>query len=429
MQQIQPPQTIRQRLGRNVRLYPAYTAAFNAFFWMPVFFLYFSEHLTLERVLLLESIYYIAVVLFEVPSGYFSDSVGRKPTLLISAGALLAAYGLFFWGASFVVFVLAQICLAIGISFNSGTDTSFHYDSLAALGRHNEYDQREAVAARNGFHASAVAALVGGIAAAFELRYAYGLSALAAGSMFVLVFLFTEPTTHKAEEDPHRGLVSQIGACFGHLRQAPLRWLFGFAVLMTILNHVPYEFYQPYLELLGADKWLASSTPGRGTPIITGLLAAAAMFISGSVAGRSIHVRDRIGIGPTLLSACLLQTVIIAAMAFVLHPIVIVLILLRSAPRGLMAAPLNAAIAPRVTQKTRATYFSLQSLVGRLAFSATLAGFSLLAGADARVAWEGLSRVLTAATIIALVGAVLLALFISTMIKAEQRAIGTPTED
>jgi MFS family permease len=408
----------KRLLHRNVRLYPVYAAAYNAFFWMPVFFLYFSEHLTLDRVLLLESIYYIAVVVLEVPSGYFSDSIGRRPTLLISAGALLGAYGLFFWGASFLVFAAAQLCLAVGISFNSGTDTSLHYDSLAAVNRESEYAHREAVAARLGFHAGAVAALLGGLAASIELRYAYGLSALAAGASLVVVILFTEPGTHEAPADPHRGIVRQLGACLGHLRQPALRWLFAFSVLMVVLNHIPYEFYQPYLDLLSADAWL----PDRGTPVMAGVLAAATMFISGSVAGRSIAMRDRIGTGPTLLLAAGLQTVIIASMAVVLHPIVVGLILLRSVPRGLMSAPLNAAIAPRVTQGTRATYLSMQSLVGRLAFSATLAGLALLVGRESGVEWPPLSRVLTAGCIIALVGTGVLALFAGTIRRADRTA-------
>ena len=41
------------------------------------------------------------------------------------------------------------------------------------------------------------------------------------------------------------------------------------------------------------------------------------------------------------------------------HPVVVLLVLLRSCPRALMAAPVNAAVAPRVPQQQRATYLSL----------------------------------------------------------------------
>jgi MFS family permease len=109
-------------LQRKVSLYPLYQFLFNTFFWMPVFFLYFSAHLPLGRVLQLEAIYYAAVVGLEVPSGYLSDTVGRRATLLISTSALAASYLLFFIGPgldgrAFEVFIAAQIFLAAGISF------------------------------------------------------------------------------------------------------------------------------------------------------------------------------------------------------------------------------------------------------------------------------------------------------------------------
>ena len=92
---------------RNLRLYLWYSAIYNTFFWLPVFFLFFSSHLTLDQVLKLEAIYYISVVALEVPSGYFSDVIGRKPTLLISSLAFVVACILFFFGASFGMFIAA----------------------------------------------------------------------------------------------------------------------------------------------------------------------------------------------------------------------------------------------------------------------------------------------------------------------------------
>ena len=112
----------------------------------------------LANVLRLEAVYYAAVVLLEVPSGYFSDRIGRRPTLMISALVFIAAYILFMLNGGFAVFAIAQILLAAGIAFNSGTDTSFLYDSLTAAERTDEYAGIEAVAARNGMAASAIAA-------------------------------------------------------------------------------------------------------------------------------------------------------------------------------------------------------------------------------------------------------------------------------
>lgn len=52
-------------LDRNVRLYPWYAVSFHAYFWMPVFVLYFLQHMPLSSVLRLEAIYYLGVVVLE----------------------------------------------------------------------------------------------------------------------------------------------------------------------------------------------------------------------------------------------------------------------------------------------------------------------------------------------------------------------------
>lgn len=394
-------------LRRNVRLYPWYAAFFNAFFWMPVFFLYFGEHLSLGEVLSLEAVYYVAVVVLEVPSGYLSDRIGRKLTLVVSALSLLAAYILFFaapyLGATFALFSVAQVLLAGGIAANSGTDTSFHHDSLAALDRADDYKEREAIVARNSLFATALAALAGGLVSSVELAYAYGLSAVVALASISLLVRFEEP----AEESDAEALdfVPQLGACVRQLKRPVLAWLAGFAVFATVINHVPYEFYQPYTELVGVELDFASHTP-----IVTGVLMAATLLIGSVVARKSAAIDDRLGTRTTLLGAGALQLIVIGAMATLLHPAILLVVLLRGVPSALMKAPLHAAITPRVPKAQRATYLSLQSLAGRLGFAALLGTLGWVAGGSEVESWETLSSLLKVAAAIGIVGLLLLLL-------------------
>jgi MFS family permease len=388
-------------LRRNVRLYPWYAALFNAFFWMPVFFLYFGEHLNLGEVLKLEAVYYVAVVALEIPSGYLSDRLGRKLTLVVSAASLLAAYALFFvapyLGGTFAVFTVAQVLLAGGIAANSGTDTSFHHDSLAGLDRSDEYKDREALVARNSLFASAIAAVGGGLASSVELSYAYGLSAVVALVSIALLASFEEPAE---DSDPDAlEFVPQLGACFRQLTRPALAWLFGFAVFATVINHVPYEFYQPYTDLVGVELDFASHTP-----IVTGVLMAATMLVGAFVARRSADIDDRLGTRKTLLGGGALQLGVIGAMAALLHPVILLVVLLRGVPSALMKAPLRAAVTPRIPKAQRATYLSLQSLVGRLGFAALLASLGWVAGGSDVESRETLSWLLQLAAVVGLAG-------------------------
>lgn len=375
-------------LERNVKLYPLYEGLVNAYFWMPVFFLYFSEHLPLRQVLLLEAIYYATVVLLEVPSGYFSDTVGRRRTLLISAAGLTLSYALFFVGRGFGAFAIAQIFLAVGLSFKSGTDTALHFDSLNGLGRADEYAAREATANRNAMLGRAVAALGGGLAATWQLHFAYGLSLLAALATLAITLSFVEPASPFQESMLRRGFVRQLGACIGQLTNRSLAWLFGFAVIMIVINHVPYEFYQPYIDLLVGHRGL--KLPGQGTPLLTGVITALMMLLAAWATAYSIRLRDRIGLAATLLLTTGMQVVIMAAMGLWLHEVVVLLILLRSVPSGMMKPPLHAAITPQVPQSLRATYLSMQSLAGRLSFAGVLAVLSLAAEPGGDTTWRAI---------------------------------------
>jgi hypothetical protein len=72
------------------------------------------------------------------------------------------------------------------------------------------------------------------------------------------------------------------------------------------------------------------------------------------------------------------QAVVIGAMGAWLHPVVLGVLVLRSVP-GSIAAPVQlGVILPRLEGRLRATYLSVQSLMGRLAFS-----FALLLAARA----------------------------------------------
>ena len=387
-------------MARNVRLYPWYTAAFNCFAWMPVFFLYFNQHMTVEHVLRLEALYYLATVVLEVPSGYFSDVVGRRRTLLISSVALVGAYALFVMGQTFLVFAVAQLLLATAMAFNSGTDTSFHYDSLVALECAEEFGHREAVAMRSGLLANAVAALLGGAVGLFALRGAYVLSLAASLVTLSVVCAFREPRRVARPGVSRPGFLQQLQDCVTAARQPLLAWLFAAVILMFVLIHVPYEFYQPYLSLL--ETRLAF--PVNSTPLAAGICAALSTLSAAWVAGRSIHLRDRLGITQVVLLAIGMQIVLIALMGLVLHVAIASLFLLRNSPWAMMRAPLNAAIAPQVSQTQLATYLSLQSFAGRLAFAGVLFGLSHGVGMTSPPDWGSLAFLLRVCTVLGLGG-------------------------
>lgn len=367
-----------KKLQRNLTLYPWYAGLFHAYFWLPVYFLFFQSKLDLADVLLLESVYFASVVAMEVPSGWFSDMFGRKRTLVAASSFLCAAYILFLLSNSFNMFAIAQILLAAGIAFNSGTDTSFLFESTQALGIEDEYGAREANATRFNFLGTAAAGVLGGLASIPDFRGAYVLSFVGAIGLLAITIRFTEPlAANPSSKTPRVGIFKQIVSCLGLLRNMRLLWLSFFAVFMLVMNHIPYEFYQPFVKELAREYEIMQSTP-----FLTSLHLALTMVVAAWVASKSIQIRDRIGTGATLISAAGLQLAIITVMHLFVNIPTAIATLFRSCPRALMTAPLNAAVTPRVPASMRATFLSLQSLFGRLGFASTLAFFAYAVGGD-----------------------------------------------
>ena len=320
--------------------------------------------MSVSEVLLLEAIYYAGVVILEVPSGYVSDRVGRRLTLIAAMLSWVVACGLFAATQTFAFFATAQVLMAAGMALNSGTDSSMLYDSLDALHRSDEFAGRASKAQALGSAAMAVAALVGGALAGFDLRVAYVLSSLGAFGALICAAAFREPLSpHAAFGTPSRP------ESLRKLTQNPvLRWMFAFSVGMTVINHVPYELFQPWIDLfLGT-----TDAPYSRTPAATGALVAVMMAASALASTVAIPLRDRLGTSSVLIASIFIQAAVVASLTVPPHGAVVAVLALRSVPQGLSGPVATSAIHPHLPSSVRATWLSIQSLGGRLAFALTL---------------------------------------------------------
>ena len=373
-------------LERNLKLYPWYSMALESLFWAPVFILLFASKFSISEVLLLESVYYIAVVILEVPSGYVSDRMGRRPTLMAAAALLGLSYILFFLGDSFFVFALAKVLMAAGFAFKSGTDASFHYDTYQSLGRTEKFGDAEARVSSMNFRGAAGAALLGGLAGMSNLSIPFALSAIASFVAMGMMSTCVEPT--HSEDRTKAGFSSQLGDTLGRLGDRSLRWLMGVAILSIILVHVPYEVYQPYIDLVSKDRAVSEES----SPLISGIHAFIVMLVGSFVAAKSMNIHRKLGMRKTFLCSILFQNFIILPAAFVLHPSVVLLMLLRNAPKGMYMAPLSSEVNARIPTHLRATYLSLQSLAGRLGFAGLLWMLSIVVG-EGQTSWSSVSKI------------------------------------
>jgi len=377
-------------LERNLKLYPLFYAVQNIWLWGGSFFLFFTEQVSLQQAISLQAVYYFAVVFFEVPSGFSSDVLGRKITLLIANLLFISSYSFFYFAHSYPQLMLAQLLLAAGFAFISGTDQSFHYESLKALGRDIEFGARESRITKNTLATRALTSVLAGLIALYSLRLPYLLSIILSLICLVFVFLFSEPPREKSEHSLHKGLFFQIRDCLVYFKHPKLRWLFIFTVSFVMIAHIPFEYYQGYIDLL--DIKLLSKT--NEAPFISGLVRGLSLAVAAVFVGQSLKLKNKFGLSKTLLLSLGAVILLIWLMGTNLNIIMIALLLLRTAPNAIVKNLSRIEVAPLLDSKNRATYLSLESFSGRLFLGLILFFFSSLLNKDAATTWESLSYVL-----------------------------------
>lgn len=351
--------------ARNIALYPWFKVFQNLLFWQAVWFLYFQGRLSAAEAMLLYALTDIATTVLEVPSGYASDRWGRRRTLIVSAAASLAGAGLLALGDGFAAFAAGQLMMGAGMAFVSGTDSALLYESLAAEGREDEVEAQELRAWRSMFVALAVSAVTGGALALWSGALAYGATALAFAGMLAIALRFEEP--RHVSDLPQGAELLRIGALKSALVNPVLGWLFALTVLMYVFSHLPFVFGQPFIE-----QALARLDLSAGAPLVSGVISAVMMVLSVLASFGAPWLRARLGLPGILLVAFAMQIALVAVLAATPSVLVIGLLLLRMVPDSLSRAFIAARIQPLLGDSARATYLSLQSLVGRLALSLSM---------------------------------------------------------
>lgn len=100
-----------------------------------------NDGYSLIQVGLAETVFHIVSLAFEIPSGVFADTLGRKKSLILSSvSALMSAIirG-FFPGFAFVLISIAFS--ALSYNFASGSDSALAYDTLLEENCEDEYDK------------------------------------------------------------------------------------------------------------------------------------------------------------------------------------------------------------------------------------------------------------------------------------------------
>lgn len=136
---------------------------------MPVIVLYWQSHgLLIRDIFVLQVVFSVAIVLFEIPSGYFADRFGYKTSIVL--GTILGTLGFFtYWiWPSYLGFLLAEIVLALSTGFMSGARDALLHNTLAINHMRETYTKWQGRLMAVGTSSEAIAAVSAGVIASLS---------------------------------------------------------------------------------------------------------------------------------------------------------------------------------------------------------------------------------------------------------------------
>ncbi|SFR69727.1 Major Facilitator Superfamily protein [Streptococcus equinus] len=216
-----------------------------------------AKGLSLSQILIIQSAYSIAIVLFEFPSGLLADNYSRKNLYSLSKLFLIIMFLIVLFSNQFYLIFAAWFCYGIAAALDSGTLDAYIINQLKLA--HREAELRKFLALSNRLE---IVGLLLGSSLGGILYHFIGINIYVLGTVFLVAstlisfFFFKETTKSDSLQDSHvMVLKKQITDSFKELRKQPrLSLILIFDFLTQIFFQTHFQLWQSFFLSKGIDS-------------------------------------------------------------------------------------------------------------------------------------------------------------------------------
>ncbi|HUI27124.1 MAG TPA: MFS transporter [Candidatus Kryptonia bacterium] len=349
---------MNSRASSTATLLVTYGGLRTVLFPIPIITIFWKDQIgmSLTDIMLLQAIFSFAAVLFEFPSGYAADRLGRRTSLLIASVLWIAGWVLYSLGTTFTGMIAAEVVLGGGIAFASGADSALLFTALQETDRTAEYPRWEGRLRAAAQSSEAMSAALGGYLYSLSPRLPFWLQLpFAMAALGTATAMRESPRGHAVERVSHLVQAWRIirNTLLHHAR---LRTAVVLSVTLSLSTFVMVWLIQPYMQSRGIPE-----------PWFGPLWAFASLYLA-SMSLLSARAAERVGRNVVLFVCCLLIAIGYGALAVSSAASAVAFYLCFMTIRGLQAPLLIAVLQRDAPGDARASVLSLNALVFRLGF-------------------------------------------------------------
>ncbi len=194
------------------------------------------------------SIITISTALFEIPTGIYSDRIGKRNTVILGAVSAVVALIFYAIGHNFLFLSIGAIFQGLSSSFYSGNNDALLHDSLAETGKQEEYAEHRGKIGSMFQIGLALSALLGGLIASKSLSLIMWLSIIPQLICLILSFFLIEPKSHTKSGG---NIYAHLGESWKQfISNKKLRWLSVVSILSEQFGETSYAFQAAFYQTL-----------------------------------------------------------------------------------------------------------------------------------------------------------------------------------
>lgn len=232
-----------KKYSKNVPLYYLMSFFSSLQFQRGIFILYLLDiGFSNTQIGLLQSSLFFSTFIFEIPTGYIGDKIGRKWS--VAWGTLISiiqVIGMLLF-KEYSIFLVLFILKGVSGAFISGAGNALLYDSLKFSGQEEQYLNKNSKI--NSIVAVTLGAsiLIGGYMQSFSWELVYGSCAIALFISLIFILLTYENKNDYRNEDKNQNIIKEVKLFFSYKKNK----FFIFFILSTTLFEAvmtPYFIY------------------------------------------------------------------------------------------------------------------------------------------------------------------------------------------
>lgn len=253
-----PPSSEKSKKIFKRNIYFLYLISFlnGLQFITPVIVPFFNNWggLSFSQIMVLQSIYYLTVVISEIPLGAVADLVSKRISVSFSMLLSFIAVILYSSVQNFYVFVIGEICWGAAGALMSGADKSLLFDTLIKLKKQSDtsliYGKYDSFRIIGGL----IAAPIGGlIASQLGERFSMFFMVIPIGGALITSVFVQEPIQNQKGKKNYFRLVTSGFRTIGKNKDLKVM-LIDLLLIATLSSHFMFS-YQQKLILLEVDQW------------------------------------------------------------------------------------------------------------------------------------------------------------------------------